>query len=452
MSKIASPSGADEPPLVDMSSHMRNLRSKRKLGDVATKYVERLSQGQLEKAQRNQGLTQEVVAAMALTTVGHYGNFERRGGPGVSAQMTQAFIEILGCNPTEARAVYRWAQHPAPDAPVDQLVDEALRRYLNKQPNAAVFVSQTSYDIVAYNELAAIHLPPVTMPGANMLEWVLGPDEALRTMLVDWRESWAVPMLELYRRVKEEYPNDARLRQVEAKMRENPETVRLLKAGGRMTRSLSRAKRRIMLPLISKDPIYVQIVSMEPSGEPGICMMIFEPVGQGVRDLSNPLQAHPLRSAQFMADAVLEKTGGAVVTANYKDDWLQTGHTTEASNARRRAAISMGSERPPLSKDFIGVGELLPPLSPSPAQSALYRVDEWLDYPAIVRLLDNDERRIRQLVPGLDIVGGVHSELTDGEGNVIGDIQVWQAEGGPQFTPRQVEDLCRIISIRMSMM
>jgi len=101
--------------------------------------------------------------------------------------------------------------------------------------------------------------------GANVVEWVLTSPEA-RTLLIDWRESWALPSMAALRVHSERWPDDERLHDVIEKVRIDPTARKMWNDRDlpTVTYPVSSSPRRLHLPHYGGKEFSVRILVLEP--------------------------------------------------------------------------------------------------------------------------------------------------------------------------------------------
>lgn len=222
----------------------------------------------LPPALRVSPLTQGTMATLLGVTERHFRNFEKRGGSGFSRPMVEAAVRILGLNTAQADAVWRWTEHDEMPvgAPQDHVSDE-LRRLLNVVPHGAYF-SNSVWDIVAYNSLAALHWPWITAPGANIMGWALGWRTGSRAVLSQYTAKWVRPMVAQLRASYLADPLNPRLLELIATVRQNPAVRQVWDTGSDVRPHAQGEIRPVRMPLLAVGrPVDIQLLALQPLGE-----------------------------------------------------------------------------------------------------------------------------------------------------------------------------------------
>ncbi|MFE6362903.1 helix-turn-helix transcriptional regulator [Streptomyces sp. NPDC057806] len=146
------------------------------------------------------GLTQEQLSAMLHVSARAYGAWER-GAAAMRPETVEALAAVLGMPETDRAVLHRLALHqdppPVPAPPDGSLVDPMWRMMVHLQPYPA-YVCSTAWDILvanrAYYEAFPFVAPASLGAETNIVRSALLRPEA-QTVLVNWAEDWAEPML-----------------------------------------------------------------------------------------------------------------------------------------------------------------------------------------------------------------------------------------------------------------
>ncbi|MGF7233405.1 MAG: helix-turn-helix transcriptional regulator [Frankia sp.] len=166
---------------------------------------------------RTPGLRREEVAERAHISVDYYARLEQARGPRPSTQILEALSRALGMDPPERLLLFRLAGiRPTPPARPSRHVRPHVARLVQRMGDAAVIVTDATYDVVAWNPLAEILLGDLrgqpNLARRRFLQgrsWSSASDEFAEIAIARLRRSAA------------RYPHDDRLGHLITELREN---------------------------------------------------------------------------------------------------------------------------------------------------------------------------------------------------------------------------------------
>ncbi|QUQ67575.1 helix-turn-helix transcriptional regulator [Kutzneria sp. CA-103260] len=169
---------------------------------------------------RTPGLRREEVAGLATMSVDYYARLEQARGPRPSPRILDSIADALRLPPAERRHLFRLADTtpaapPGPARQVRPYVADLLRRI----PEAGAVVTDATYEIIAWNPLAAALLGDLSSDANLARRRFLTPDRARTSGAEEFGEI-AVARL---RAAAARYPDDPRLSRLLADLRSSEE-------------------------------------------------------------------------------------------------------------------------------------------------------------------------------------------------------------------------------------
>lgn len=167
---------------------------------------------------RRRGLSQKEVALLADVSERWYGELERGQHANYSAKFLDSVASVLKLSEPERRTLYLHAIG-RPPAPIDvpnaaehSIVDDSMRRLLDRQHPNPAFLTDRAWTIIGHNRAQRDWFPWV-LDEPNVMRWAFLHGEA-REQLVNWREDWASLFLALLRFAHAENPDNQAVRQL----------------------------------------------------------------------------------------------------------------------------------------------------------------------------------------------------------------------------------------------
>ncbi|MFF2845683.1 helix-turn-helix domain-containing protein [Streptomyces sp. NPDC058001] len=213
-------------------------------------------------------VTQLDMATLLGVSERWYRYLERGERRQYTRRMIDGVVRVLDLSPAQADVLYHFTRHePAYEqGPAAAAPDPLLLDLVRRQRDCVSFLADGAWDVLACNEVAGLHCPWVARDGANVLEWVFGPDS--RYQLRDWEGSWALPLLSDVRLAWQRTPHNARLDTVVRHLRAQPEVPALWRRTAHTPGPHTRP-RPMFFPLVSPEPITLRILTMGPYGTVG---------------------------------------------------------------------------------------------------------------------------------------------------------------------------------------
>ncbi|GCD41721.1 helix-turn-helix domain-containing protein [Streptomyces paromomycinus] len=165
------------------------------------------------------GVTQAETAALTGVTEGWYRRLESGRIERPKAEWLERIVRILDLDEAQRHTLFVYArgQVPPPLYRPDGTVDPSTSALIQVQPWPA-YLSDAAWDVLLYNTACEQDWPWMKH-GVNVMIWALTYPEA-RLQLIDWEESWAKPMASQLRLAAAEQPDNRRLAEVVAEIKE----------------------------------------------------------------------------------------------------------------------------------------------------------------------------------------------------------------------------------------
>ncbi|MGI5531541.1 helix-turn-helix domain-containing protein [Streptomyces syringium] len=197
---------------------------------------------------RSQYITQAEVSRLIGVSARWYSNLER----GVKTPYSDGFLDsvarVLALSEDERHTLYTYTvgRPPEPVFGVDRsMIDPALAQFVHMQPYPC-YVSDQGWDVPLYNKAAGEQWRWMKREG-NVMLWALTDPEA-RLQLIDWENSWAIPMAAQLHLAMSKNREHKRLREVVAKVQEDPDARRIYWEEGLRNVHPDGSRRRVYLP------------------------------------------------------------------------------------------------------------------------------------------------------------------------------------------------------------
>lgn len=196
-----------------LAEFLRHRRARTQPADVG------LSEG---RRRRTPGLRREEVAGLAGISVDYYTRLEQARGPRPSRQVLAALARALRLFDAERAHLYHLVGE-VPDLPSgpSREVPAGVRHLLDRLDDTPAFVVDAKYQILAWNQLAAVLLgdPGRWPPEQRNVLWNLFAGEYAESMLANPQTSaFADECVAELRAAAAQYPEDAGIRQLIARL------------------------------------------------------------------------------------------------------------------------------------------------------------------------------------------------------------------------------------------
>ncbi len=221
-------------------------------------------------------LPQVEVAADIGMSERWYRDLERGTIPRLDPRVLSRLADILGLDADERAALHfhafggtPYATRPHAEHPDDL---PALQQLVDRQMPRPAYVTDTRWDIVAYNRAMAEWFPWVLAQDANLIRWGLTTQEA-REQLVDWTRH-AYIYLAMIRFAMAERPDEPGLSELLHEILQDPTCRRLW--GERTCIVGNRDGHRFRLHLPHIAPVVIDVVTqvLLPAGHPGLRFVV----------------------------------------------------------------------------------------------------------------------------------------------------------------------------------
>lgn len=174
---------------------------------------------------RTPGLRREEVAQRAFISTEYYTRLEQARGPRPSREVLTGLARALRLSDTERAHLHRLAgAPPTPARGPSREVRQSILDLLHRMPQAAAVVLSATYEVIAWNELAAALMEDfsaLTRRDRNLLRRAfLGPQPAGRRLYgVSDSDSFARSAARVLRGTAARYPDDPEVRELVHELR-----------------------------------------------------------------------------------------------------------------------------------------------------------------------------------------------------------------------------------------
>ncbi|MEI5102484.1 helix-turn-helix domain-containing protein [Streptomyces sp. PmtG] len=224
------------------------------------------------QGRRAPGLSQHQVDQLLHRTLGTYHRLESGNYPNPPTALLRDVARLFGLNEQEWVSLCRYALLQDPPGPLHlssgKEVPGVWREAVNGISHIA-YVTDASWDMLAYNDACAAVFPGREVP-LNIMRWmILSP--VARELLLDWSTAWAPLLLPQLRGALATRPEDETLRQIEKEVLADPAAAPLYGADKPYLHPDGDER-----PLLhsEKGPGWVTMCAAQPLTAPGARMMI----------------------------------------------------------------------------------------------------------------------------------------------------------------------------------
>ncbi|RSO11708.1 transcriptional regulator [Streptomyces sp. WAC 06783] len=165
------------------------------------------------------GITQAEMAVLTGVTEGWYRRLESGRIERPKTEWLERIVRILDLDEAQRHTLFVYArgQVPPPLYRPTGAVDPSTSALIQVQPWPA-YLSDSAWDVLLYNAACEKDWPWMKH-GINVMIWALTYPEA-RLQLINWEEDWAKPMASQLRLAAAEQPENRRLTEVVAEIKE----------------------------------------------------------------------------------------------------------------------------------------------------------------------------------------------------------------------------------------
>ncbi|AYA20185.1 XRE family transcriptional regulator [Streptomyces alfalfae] len=224
------------------------------------------------QGRRAPGLSQHQVDQLLHRTFGTYHRLESGNYPNAPTTLLRDVARLFGLNEQEWVSLNRYALLQDPPGPLHLSSGKEVPGVWQEAVDGIshmAYVTDASWDMLAYNEPLAEMFPDGNVP-ANVMRWmVLDPDG--RRALMDWHASWAPMVLPQLRAALASRPEDDTLCQIEKEVLADPETSALYRTGVSHPHP-DGDERPLLHP--AQGPGWVTMCTAQPMTAPGARLMI----------------------------------------------------------------------------------------------------------------------------------------------------------------------------------
>lgn len=229
---------------------------------------------------RRRTASQEAIAGLVGYSTGWYSSLERGELKNYSADFLDRVAYTLRLSPDERRLLFWYATGHEPASPrpsANVSFPPAFKQLLDALPWPAYVTDQT-WDVVAYNSTARDWFPWVDGHETNVMRWVFTYPEA-RRQLHQWETDWAPKMMGQLRAARARFPENQRLNETITEILDvNPDARKLWDQP--LTYLHSDGDQRFLYLPQNSNLTLIQIIAMEPMRAPGSRMMVLIPAGE----------------------------------------------------------------------------------------------------------------------------------------------------------------------------
>ncbi|MFH8405252.1 helix-turn-helix domain-containing protein [Streptomyces sp. NPDC018019] len=170
-------------------------------------------------ARNKPGIKQAEMAVLTGVTEGWYRRLEAGRIENPKTEWLERIVRALDLNEAQRYTLFVYAkgQEPPPLYRPAAVIDPSTTAVVHGQPWPA-YISDASWDMLLYNDLCVRNWPWIKY-GINIMVWCLTYPEA-RLQLINWEEDWGKPMASQLRLAHEQQPENRRLAEVVAEIKE----------------------------------------------------------------------------------------------------------------------------------------------------------------------------------------------------------------------------------------
>jgi transcriptional regulator with XRE-family HTH domain len=224
---------------------------------------------------RRRQLTQMDMALLLGVSERWYRALEAGERRKYSRAMIDGIIRILDLVPEAAAILLNFTGYEvSPWRALRDTPHPYLLELVESQKNVMSYLCDEAWYVITCNKAAAYHDPWLTRPGANIMKWAVSPDA--RFQVTDWERSWATPMLSELRTVWQRWPDNERIGEVVAEVREAPGVAELWERTAHVQRPYLHT-RYMYFPLIQADPVAIRLLALGVYGDAAVRWILISP-------------------------------------------------------------------------------------------------------------------------------------------------------------------------------
>jgi hypothetical protein len=244
------------------------------------------------QGRRARGLSQHQVDQLLHRAIGTYHRLESGSYPNPPAPLLRDVARLFGLNEQEWVSLNRYALLQEPPGPLHQSSGKEVPGVWQEAVAGIThmaYVTDASWEILAYNEPLAAMFPDGNVP-TNTMRWMV-LDPYGREALMDWHTAWAPMVLPQLRAALASRPEDEVLRQIEKEVLADPETATLYTEGVSYPHP-DGDERPLLHPKLG--PGWASMCTAQPLTAPGARLMIlvFRPGQQRSHTRAPMLRVH----------------------------------------------------------------------------------------------------------------------------------------------------------------
>ncbi|MGH4034960.1 helix-turn-helix domain-containing protein [Actinomycetota bacterium Odt1-20B] len=243
------------------------------------------------QGRRARGLSQHQVDQLLHRALGTYHRLESGNYPNPPTGLLRDVARLFGLNEQEWVSLCRYALLQDPPGPLHPTSGKEIPGVWQEAVAGIrhiAYVSDASWDLLAYNEPFAALFPDRAVP-SNTMRWMLLDG---RGVLTDWHTAWAPLVMPQLRAALAARPEDDVLRQIEKEILADPDAAPIYQAGHDSFPHPDGDER----PLLHAEmgPGWVTMCAAQPMTAPGarLIILVFHPGTQRAHLRAPMLRAH----------------------------------------------------------------------------------------------------------------------------------------------------------------
>lgn len=232
--------------------------------------------GLLRAWRKAAGVTQLEAATAVGRSERWIRDLERGAAAGsLDREQCQALADLLRLGRDERHALLLYnvgGSLDTPDPDGDPRVRRALRLLIDQQMPSPAYLSDSNWNILAYNQTMAEWWPWVMEPGANLIRWALTSPEA-RLQYTDWHKH-ARAYVRLLRFALTSHGNDPALMQLIGDVCKDPDVQQIWQSAPEVVESRDGHVFRITLPALNWEVVEIVSHVLYPASLPDCRLVV----------------------------------------------------------------------------------------------------------------------------------------------------------------------------------